>query len=54
MIAIAVVWGVSVIADSAQFSTALSELAEPLRVESALALQTSLSFLLTAANNVTH
>ncbi|HLW59342.1 MAG TPA: MFS transporter [bacterium] len=47
---IAVVWGVSVIADSAQFSASISELAEPHRVGSALALQTALGFLLTAVS----
>jgi len=42
------VWGITVIADSAQFSAAISELAEPDRVGSALALQTAVGFLLTA------
>jgi len=45
---VAVIWGISVIADSAQFSAAASELANPERVGSALALQTALGFLLTA------
>ena len=48
--AVATIWGVAIIADSAQFSTAISELAEPERVGSARALQTSLGFLLTAAS----
>ena len=43
------VWGVSVVADSAQFSTAVSELAPPHYVGTALTLQTSLGFLLTCA-----
>jgi MFS family permease len=46
--AVATVWGFSVIADSAQFSASISELAERDRVGSALALQTALGFLLTA------
>jgi MFS family permease len=50
VIAVAAAWGVAVIADSAQFSAAISELAEPRRVGSALALQTSLGFLLTAVS----
>ncbi|HLW47306.1 MAG TPA: MFS transporter [bacterium] len=50
VIAVAAVWGIAVIADSAQFSAAISELADPRRVGSALALQTSLGFLLTAAS----
>ncbi len=41
------VWGVSVVADSAQFSAAVSELAPPEHVGTALTLQTSLGFLLT-------
>jgi MFS family permease len=47
VILIATIWGISVIADSAQFSASISELAPPERVGSALALQTSLGFLLT-------
>jgi MFS family permease len=50
VVAVAVVWGITVIADSAQFSAAISELADPRRVGSALALQTSLGFLLTAVS----
>lgn len=45
--AAATIWGISIIADSAQFSAAVSELAPPERVGSALALQTALGFLLT-------
>jgi len=50
VIGVAVVWGITVIADSAQFSAAISELSEPQRVGSSLALQTSVGFLLTAAS----
>lgn len=50
VVALAVVWGVAVIADSAQFSAAISELAASERVGSALALQTALGFLLTAVS----
>jgi acyl dehydratase len=46
-VAVAVVWGVTVVADSAQFSTAVSELAPPGTAGSALAIQTALGFLLT-------
>ena len=44
---IALVWGVTVVADSAQFSTAISELAPPGTAGSALAIQTAVGFLLT-------
>jgi MFS family permease len=47
-----VVWGISVVADSAQFSTAISELAPPGTAGSALALQTSAGFMLTAVTIV--
>ena len=48
VIAVATVWGITVIADSAQFSASISELADRDRIGSALALQTALGFLLTA------
>jgi MFS family permease len=44
---VCLVWGVSVVADSAQFSAAVSELAERAYVGTALTLQTCLGFLLT-------
>ena len=50
VLAVAVVWGITIVADSAQFSAAISELAEPERVGSALALQTAIGFLLTAVS----
>jgi len=42
-----VVWGASVIADSAQFSACVTELADPAYMGTALTLQTSLGFALT-------
>jgi MFS family permease len=42
-----VVWGFAVVADSAQFSAAVSELADPRYIGTALTVQTSLGFLLT-------
>jgi MFS family permease len=44
---VALVWGLTVVADSAQFSTAISELAPAPYVGTALSLQTCLGFLLT-------
>ena len=41
------IWGFAVVADSAQFSAAISELSDPRYVGTALTLQTSLGFLLT-------
>ena len=40
-------WGFAVVADSAQFSAAVSELSDPRYVGTALTMQTSLGFLLT-------
>ena len=48
--ALCLVWGVFVVADSAQFSAAVSELSEPGYVGTALTMQTSLGFLLTLAS----
>ena len=48
LVAVALVWGVTVVADSAQFSTAISELAPPGTAGSALTVQTAGGFLLTA------
>ncbi|HEX2278158.1 MAG TPA: MFS transporter [Candidatus Tectomicrobia bacterium] len=45
--ALCLVWGFAVVADSAQFSAAVSELTDPRYVGSALTVQTSLGFLLT-------
>jgi len=49
LVPLLLIWGVTVVADSAQFSTAVSELAPPDYVGTALTLQTSLGFLLTCA-----
>jgi MFS family permease len=48
LVAVALVWGITVVADSAQFSTAVSELAPPGTAGSALTVQTALGFTLTA------
>jgi MFS family permease len=47
LIAIGVVWGISIVADSAQFSASVAELAEPARVGTMLTAQTALGFTLT-------
>jgi sugar phosphate permease len=50
VLALALVWGISVVADSAQFSALVTEVAPPHAVGTALTLQTSFGFLLTAAS----
>jgi len=47
IVVLAIIWGLTVVADSAQFSTAMTELANPSYIGSALALQTAVGFLLT-------
>jgi MFS family permease len=47
---VAVVWGITVIADSAQFSTAITELSPPAYVGTALTTQTCAGFALTMAS----
>lgn len=44
------IWGVAIVADSAQFSAAVSELAEESYVGTALTLQTAVGFLLTTVS----
>ena len=46
---VAIIWGASVVADSAQFSTALTELSDDDYRGTALAFQTGIGFLLTIA-----
>ncbi len=48
--AVALLWGFAIVADSAQYSAAISELAEPAYMGTALTLQTSMGFLLTLAS----
>jgi MFS family permease len=47
LIVLCLIWGFAVVADSAQFSAAISELCRPEYTGTALTLQTSLGFLLT-------
>ncbi len=47
LVPLVLIWGVSVVADSAQFSACVSELAEREYIGTALTFQTSLGFLLT-------
>jgi MFS family permease len=49
VLAVGVVWGVSVVADSAQFSTAVTEVADQAYVGTALTLQFAVGFTLTVA-----
>jgi MFS family permease len=47
LLAVATLWGASVVADSAQFSTCVTELGDPQYIGTALTIQTCLGFLLT-------
>ena len=46
-VAVCIVWGVTIVADSAQFSASIAELSEPARVGTMLTVQTALGFTLT-------
>jgi MFS family permease len=50
LLVLAAIWGASVVADSAQFSTCVTELGDPQYIGTALTLQTCLGFLLTMAS----
>jgi MFS family permease len=50
LLAVACVWGASVVADSAQFSACVTELSDPPYVGTALTVQTCVGFLLTMAS----
>ena len=50
LVAIALVWGVSVVADSAQFSAIISDVADQRYVGTALTIQTAVGFLLTTVS----
>jgi MFS family permease len=47
LLCLCVIWGISIVADSAQFSASIAELADPARVGTMLTLQTALGFTLT-------
>ena len=47
LVTVCIVWGVTIVADSAQFSASVAELSDPTRVGTMLTLQTALGFTLT-------
>ena len=47
LVVVGLVWGISIVADSAQFSASVAELADPARVGTMLTVQTALGFTLT-------
>lgn len=49
ILAVGIVWGITVVADSAQFSAAVTETANAAYVGTAVTLQTALGFTLTVA-----
>ncbi len=50
VVALALIWSFAVVADSAQFSAAVTELADPRYVGTALTVQTAIGFLLTVGS----
>jgi hypothetical protein len=50
LLALMCVWGATVVADSAQFSSCVTELGDPKYLGTALTIQTCLGFLLTLAS----
>jgi MFS family permease len=50
IVILAIIWGASVIADSAQFSTAMTELSDPMYRGTMLTFQTGIGFALTAVS----
>lgn len=50
LLLVGLVWGFAIVADSAQFSTSITELSDPAYIGTALTLQTSMGFLLTMAS----
>ncbi len=48
LVAVSLIWGIAVVADSAQFSTIVSEVSHPSYVGTALTMQVALGFLLTS------
>jgi len=50
LLAVAMIWGASAVADSAQFSAAITELSDPATVGTALTIQVCAGFLLTIAS----
>ena len=47
LVVVCIIWGISIVADSAQFSAAIAELSDRARVGTMLTLQTALGFTLT-------
>jgi MFS family permease len=50
ILAVAAIWGATVVADSAQFSACVTELSDPRYIGTALTLQTCVGFLITTAS----
>jgi MFS family permease len=47
LIAVSLIWGFTVVADSAQFSTMVTELGDPMYIGTALTMQLGIGFMLT-------